>query len=124
MKTRTLLTYVTLMLSILAMAVVGLPHHHHDDVICLAGDVETNGSHQGRDCSSFCSASFNFYKHPRKDIDSPRQVMPLSAVIRSWLPLVAPDDGVQTTVTDCFVESLHSLFISTSKGLRSPPCLF
>ncbi len=121
MKTKRLASCILVLLCALLTAMTAMPHHHHGDTACMSRDVDTEAGHDGRRCTSFCSASLSFYRQAKEDAGQHTQASD-NLCGTPWQPMQPAgdtDDGGK--LSDGYAERMHPTHLKASKGLRSPP---
>ncbi len=121
MKTKPLIACLIMVMCALVTFMSAMPHHHHGDTACMSRDVDTKEGHEGRRCTSFCTASFNFYRQVKDEAaQHPADSHDLCAVL--WQPsLTIGGREAEGKPTDGYAERMRPLHLKASKGLRSPP---
>lgn len=132
MKQRRFTAWFLMLVSIVMLTASTLPHHHHFGRICLQQDLtectsccasSSQNSEKGTSCKVCCVTKFKCSTPDNRDDVQPHftQVIVLftEAIISE---LFTPDEQTHQ-YNSYYFDSLHSIRITHSIGLRAPPCM-
>lgn len=141
MKRRRYISYILTVVCMIMLTASVFPHHHHFDMICLHHNVEAcpcscnHASENSRDafpctchhssqnaCENGCVTKFNC-SIPQNSTD----VLPyfsLVTVLYSFADILkcCLQERSANEWIFLYIESLHSLTVLQTEGLRAPPC--
>lgn len=135
MKRRRYIAWALMLVSIIMLTASVLPHHHHQEILCLQHDVsvcschcaEHNHSGSASDdnhtCNAGCVTKFKSVTPDRaQDSVSPDySFCSLLYAVTDVLTLTLRLYEHNTLPYNCFLEKLHSTCLPHVKGLRAPP---
>lgn len=130
MKQRSFISWFLIMVSIVMLTASALPHHHHHGRICLQQDITENTSctsssqkqDEGSSCKVCCVTNFKCNVPNHQNYIQPHfnhvVILFTEAIIYELFT-----SNEQTHPYNPYFESLHSIRITRSIGLRAPPCM-
>lgn len=131
MKWKRNIAYVLMVVCMVMLTASVFPHHHHLNFICLQHDWATceqtcgTARHHSlpEQCEGGCVTKF-YCPVPSSGTDmlSYFPFITLLYSIADILKLGIPDEPVKE-LNFTYIESLHSLTVRCTEGLRAPPCV-
>ena len=140
MRQRRYIAWLLLVVSMVMLTASVLPHHHHQDMLCMHSSVNvcncdceaegqmhksTSCSHEHQSCGAECVTHFQTIGAE----DAP-SVLPdglfgsLLYVVADILSIPLPLSDVGVKYTSLYLEKLHATCQPHVMGLRAPPCIF
>ena len=131
-----------MVVSIVMLTASVLPHHHHQEILCLQHDVEAcecashcterhhehhshagHCSHSHHACGSDCITHFQTVTPDKASVDvSPDySFCALLYTLADILSLPLPLKDTKATLSCFYLEKLHSTGVLPVMGLRAPP---
>lgn len=133
MKERRYITYLLLLVSVIALMVPVIPHHHHaGGLMCLKHDYTPAEQRQAdttephHNCQDASCMSDNFFQltptsgHNDVQPDFQWAIPLLNDLCAS---LLLPPEANYKRHSSFYIESLHGTLIVRATGLRAPPCI-
>ena len=135
MKRRRYIAWVLMMVSMIMLTASVLPHHHHQEILCLQHDMDIcachcggynhqdSASNENHTCNAACVTKFKSVTPDRaQDSVSPDySFCSLLYAVTDVLILTLRQYEHNTLPYNCFLEKLHSTCLPHIKGLRAPP---
>ena len=137
MKRRRYIAWVLMLVSIVMLTASVLPHHHHQEVLCLQHDVtacdcECTGSHHQNEatdgnhtCNAGCVTKFHSIT-PDKAQDTVTPDYSFCLLMYAWTDVLeltlCPIENKIRQYT-FYLEKLHPTCQPHVMGLRAPPCV-
>lgn len=131
MKNRRYITYLLLFVSVIALMVPVIPHHHHaGGLMCLKNDYtpteqrQSDATEPHHNCQDASCVSDNFFQLAPSTSNNDLQpdfqwAIPLLDDLCAGLLL--PPDRPNKQHFSFYIESLHGIYLSRATGLRAPP---
>ena len=140
MRQRRYIAWLLLVVSMVMLTASVLPHHHHQDVLCVHSSVNgcscdcvaegamhktTSCSHEHQTCGAECVTHFQTFGNE----DAQGFSMPddsycsLLYVVADILSIPLPLFDVGEKYTSLYLEKLHATCQPHVMGLRAPPCI-
>ena len=143
MKQRRFIAWMLMVVSIVMLTASVLPHHHHQEILCLQHDAEACGcshecskhhehheygghcSHEKHACGSQCITNFQTVTPDEGTMDvSPSYTFcSLLYGVADVLSIPLPISESRANLSYFYLEKLHSICLWHVKGLRAPPAL-
>ena len=141
MRQRRFIEWILMIVSMVMLTASVLPHHHHQEILCLQHDVEAcecshdctdaNGHHQHEGhcshgkhaCGSDCITHFQTLTPDKSSVDvSPQySFCSLLYTVSDILSIPLPISEKKANPSYFYLEKLHSTCIGHVMGLRAPP---
>lgn len=137
MKQRRFIAWMLMVVSIVMLTASVLPHHHHQEILCLQPDVETcecthgctdhshenQCSHECDGCGSDCVTHFQILTPERLsgDVSPDYTFCSLLYTVSNLLSIPLPLTGSKASHPYFYLEKLHSIGVPPVAGLRAPP---
>ena len=143
MKQRRFIAWMLMVVSIVMLTASVLPHHHHQEILCLQHDVEAcecshecskhhehhhhegHCSHGKHSCGSDCVTHFQTVTPNDSSVDiSPNySFCSLLYVVSDIMSIPLPLSDLKANLSYFYLEKLHSICLGHVMGLRAPPAL-
>ena len=143
MKQRRFIAWMLMVVSIVMLTASVLPHHHHQEILCLQHDVEAcecshecskhhehhhhegHCSHDKHTCGSDCVTHFQTVTPNDSSVDiSPNySFCSLLYVVSDIMSIPLPLSNLKANLSYFYLEKLHSTCLWHVAGLRAPPAL-
>ena len=141
MKQRRFIAWMLMVVSIVMLTASVLPHHHHQEILCLQHDVEAcecasgceghhkhhhhegHCSHDKHTCGSVCVTHFQTVTpdDSSADISPNYSFCSLLYVVSDILSIPLPLNETRANISYFYLEKLHSICLGHVMGLRAPP---
>ena len=146
MKQRRFIAWMLMVVSMVMLTASVLPHHHHQEILCLQHDAEAckcshscsehhhhpehhqhegHCSHDKHACDSLCITHFQTVTPDRTTVDvSPHySFYTLLYLVADVLSIPLPISESRAKQSYFYLEKLHSTCLWHVAGLRAPPAL-
>ena len=146
MKQRRFIAWMLMVVSIVMLTASVLPHHHHQEILCLQHDAEAcecshgceeyqehhkhhhhegHCSHDKHACTSQCVTHFQTVTPDETSVDvSPDySFCSLLYMVSDILSIPLPLSETKANLSYFYLEKLHSTCLWHVAGLRAPPAL-
>ena len=144
MKQRRFIAWMLMIVSMVMLTASVLPHHHHQEILCLQHDVEAcecashcegkhhdhhhhegHCSHGKHACGSDCITHFQTLTPDKASVDvSPDySFCSLLYTVSDILSIPLPLSEKRANLSYFYLEKLHSTGVLPVMGLRAPPVL-
>ena len=145
MKQRRFIAWMLMVVSMVMLTASVLPHHHHQEILCLQYDAaectcshgcsephehhahhhEGHCSHDKHACESHCITHFQTVTPDETSVDvSPDySFYSLVYMMSDILSIPLPLSETKANLSYFYLEKLHSICLGHVMGLRAPPAL-
>ena len=146
MTQRRFIAWMLMVVSIVMLTASVLPHHHHQEILCLQHDAEAcecshgceehqehhkhhhhegHCSHNKHACTSQCITHFQTVTPDETSVDvSPDYTFcSLLYLVSDILSIPLPLSETKANLSYFYLEKLHSICLGHVMGLRAPPAL-
>ena len=143
MKQKRFIAWMLMVVSIVMLTASVLPHHHHQEILCLQHDAEAceyshecskhhehhhhegHCSHDKHTCGSDCVTHFQTVTPNDSSVDiSPNHSFcSLLYVVSDIMSIPLPLNEIRANLSYFYLEKLHSICLGHVMGLRAPPAL-
>ena len=141
MKQKRFIAWMLMVVSIVMLTASVLPHHHHQEILCLQHDAEAcecshecskhhehhhhegHCSHDKHTCGSDCVTHFQTVTPNDTSVDiSPNySFCSLLYVVGDIMSIPLPLNEIRANLSYFYLEKLHSIRLGHVMGLRAPP---
>ena len=143
MKQRRFIAWMLMVVSMVMLTASVLPHHHHQELLCLQHDVEScecahgckeyhehhqhegHCSHGKHACGSDCVTHFQLLtpNETTVNVSPDYSFYALLYTVADLLSIPLPLNDIRANLSYLYLEKLHSTCLWHVMGLRAPPSL-